>query len=170
MEMTKFEIMLKALNDAKTIIFRGNPFIFIDVSTIIIKETKYLYGKLIKYGDKEESTFDIEYKKTSSVVVPDKIIAQTHFIIEFDESLLLYTESTNHINKNSFIERFNELVYSGLSETGYEVTANPIHDNYAFYDRLIKLNKINILELKIFPTNPNPNEIIAVTLPKLVQV
>lgn len=140
--------------------YRNTHFSFIECEEVIIKNSVFIYGKLVKFADKEESIINTSINKTESVIVPDKIIAKSYFIIDLRENYLIYSDVKNHINNKSFLERFNILINKGISELNSSIVANPISEMYAFYERLNRLKSILEIDLKIVPTNPNPFDII----------
>ncbi|MCF8448822.1 MAG: hypothetical protein K9G49_03025 [Taibaiella sp.] len=154
------ELILLALTNASIAKYKKSQFIFIDIEPYSVGGNDFIYGKLAKYGDIEETIVNTESQKTESVLVEDKIIAKCHFIIDFSENYLLYTDVVNHINKNSFIEKFNDLIASGASETGYNIDARAINEVYTFYKKIEELKEIIQIELTIIPTNPNAIDII----------
>lgn len=153
------EIVNTALKNSKVVFFRSSPFTFADVEIIENDGTQMILGKLVKYRDEEDTTMDLASQKTVSQTILDKVFAQSNFIIEFKENLLLYNEN-KYITKSSFIDRFNELIANAFSNLSYECEAIPIHDNYSFYESLQRLSKVLELELAIHPTNPYPIDII----------
>ncbi|GAB3890064.1 hypothetical protein [Spirosoma agri] len=160
-EADLIDVVVKALNNSGTIHFRSSPFTFADVEIIEHKGVQMIIGKLVKYRDEEDTTMDVPNQKTKSQTVLDKVFAQSNFIIEFKENILLYNENKN-IAKASFIDRFNQLITKGLINynLAYECEAIPIHDNYSFYESLQKLKTVFYLELTIHPTNPYPIDLI----------
>jgi hypothetical protein len=115
---------------------------------------------LVKWGDVEVGRVNIETHKSDPILLEDKIIAESTFVIDFSENYLLYTEATNHIHSDGFIDRFNDLVKQGAIDINYEMSAQPITEIYTFYEELEKMAEITEIKLTIFPTNPFPHKVI----------
>jgi len=159
-KITTYDLLLHGLSSKKIVEKRNKKFIFGDIESLKVNDNQYIYGKVIKYADIAEETINIEFKKTVEQVVDDKIIAKSHFVIDLKENIVLYTEVKNHINKNSFLEIFLDLLSAGLRDKEAEVELNAINDIYTFFESLNTLSKINYLRLAVYPTNPFPSDII----------
>ena len=158
-ELPLIYIIVEALKSSGVIFFRSSPFTFADIEIIELGNDRMIIGKLVKYRDEEDTTMDLKSQKTRSQTILDKVFAQSNFVIEFKENILLYNEN-KYISKDSFIARFNQLIAKGFSKLNYECEAIPIHDNYSFYESLQRLKTVFYLELTIHPTNPYPIDLI----------
>lgn len=161
--VSQYDLLIDVIKNIKPTIYRSNPYTVIDIEEHLIGKKRFVSGRLVKFNDREESVVDVTNQKTTQVNIQDKLIAEALFIVDFEENILMYHENKAHINKNSFIDRFNEIIYSGLSKMGsfYSIELNSIKENYAFYERLQKLDIITVLTLSIVPTNPDPTDLIA---------
>ncbi|MBE9464707.1 hypothetical protein ACFP1I_04000 [Dyadobacter subterraneus] len=157
---SRIEVLEEGMKIATSVTSQGSKFMFADVSREIIEGESYLYGKIVKYADRKEKVANVEELTTDSVIVPDRILSESHFVIEFKENFLLYTESKSHLNKNSFIVKFNDLISKVLIRATFNCEAYPVSDQYSFFNRLSDLQEVLELELTIFPTNPFPSKVI----------
>lgn len=158
---TTIDYFKELFENSKPVILRGSPFVFTNTELFEIDGANYFVGKVTKYADKDERTIDPSTRLESEVTVENKILAEVLFIIDFSENILLYTENKQHINKNSFIGKFNSLIEASSEKLPFNCFAIKINERYAFYSALKSLDLVYELILKIRPTNPNPTEIIA---------
>lgn len=156
----KEDILLFGLQSPKIIENRNRKFMFANVEKASINGSIYMYGTVVKYADVTEEVANEETHQVDNTLVDDKIIAKSHFIIDLLENVIFYSEVKNHINKNSFINIFSDLLNAGLHEKNIEVELIAINESYSFIKQLESYFKIVELELTVFPTNPFPGDII----------
>ncbi|MBK7434578.1 MAG: hypothetical protein IPI66_12245 [Chitinophagaceae bacterium] len=79
------------------------------------------------------------------------LLAEVRFIYDANESLLIYEEDKSHIPKDTFPDRFLEILKENSLQQLLPITVEPITETYSFFNRL---KEIKVKKHTLRPSNP----------------
>lgn len=148
----KKEFLLKGIDSRVATKFRDYAYRVIDVTEV----EGFIVGSLIKYDPYSvNEVFNDQTGKLSEGGIKNKIVAKALFLINMDESLIIFETVPNWISKQTFTDRFKE-IFKDNQDGGMfaEFHISPIKEEYSFIEQVKKMSVVSKLRMHLVPSNP----------------
>ena len=113
----------------------------------------FIVGRLTRYHDTKEDTFDDETKRPTQMSVPRKVYGEGRFFIHVKSMLIAYSPDSG-IRESSFRRYLAEIIHHGLGGILVHVEIDPIIEAYQFIRDVKSLDTVRDISVWIKPSNP----------------
>lgn len=149
------EKLIHAIQNPRTIYYRGHAWTFIDVNEHKDKETHYLFGRLSKFAPSGEITkVDTVSHSEVKQIEPNLSVASSPFIYIPEHSGIAFLHIYNHIEQTTFAKRFREIINETYDNFFVDSKIHMVTDLRTFAAKLASLDGIYKLNAKVSPPNP----------------
>lgn len=139
--------------------YRKDNFKFVNMDLIKEGSINYITGRIVKY--KLEQSLDVIEEgssEISEVVVKNKILATSKFIIRPEEGIIAFEDIPSYIPKDTFPRIFEDL-FKANNEKQLTITISPITDENAFFTRIKEIKEIKRVVISLVPSNPSNRDV-----------
>lgn len=157
--LSKGEFLLGALGSGYETEYRNDFFKVINTSWEHFDEKPFIVGVLVKYKTEGETEALDNTNHIVKVPIEKPIIAHSPFLIDVDNSLLIFAENKAYIPKESFTNRIKEIIRRSLDEKFTDIEIQAIEDTYSFIKRLEEFSEIKSIKITLHPSNPNNSDL-----------
>lgn len=148
-----------AIDGKFSIEYRKDNFKFVNMELIKEGSENYIIGRIVKY--KLEQLLDViedGSNEISEVIVKNKILATSRFIIRPEEGIIVFEDIPSYIPKDTFPKIFEDL-FKKNNEKQLEITISPITDENAFFTRINEIKQIKRVVISLVPSNPSNRDV-----------
>jgi hypothetical protein len=139
--------------------YRKDFFKFVDMDLIKEESESYIIGRIVKYKfEHPQKVIEDNSNTITEVVVKNKILAASKFIIKAEEGLIIFEEISSYIPKDTFPKIFEEL-FKKHNQDGLEISISPITDENVFFTRIKEVKKVKKIVISLVPSNPDNRDI-----------
>ncbi|MGX7687030.1 DUF4747 family protein [Flectobacillus roseus] len=155
----KITFLIKGLENVQKITANNLIYRFTEVEPISIDETTFITGFLVKYKPEDEE--EVYNELTDSIQkesVPNKIQGRARFLIHPSSSIIIFKETPGNFSSKLFIDKFCTLFERNHGGFLVEMYIETIKEQYSFLEKLNSFQRIEKIEMTLFPSNPNHGE------------
>lgn len=147
------ELLAQYVSNAAKIRIRENFWTIVDVE--IPSDTRYIFGKMVKYSQ-EGSIERVDELNNESIIeiIPELTVASSPFIILPSYSAIAYLHVWNQIEQFTFMRRFEEIIRETARGFFAEIELESITNLEEFFLRFSKFDNIIKIKSKVNPPNP----------------
>lgn len=150
--VNKKEFLLKGIGNRVATSFRNYAYRIIDVT----EDENFIFGYLIKYDPYSvNEVFNDQTGKLGEGGIKNKIVAKALFVIDLNESLLIFETVPNLITKHTFIDRFQEIFRDNHQPSTFgQIHVSPIKEEYSFIEQVRQMAIVEKITMHLVPSNP----------------
>lgn len=140
----------------KPTVEKGNfKYKFFNVTDAIYKDHRTLVGSLVKYdGNAEDDVVDEEKEVIKKVPNANKIVASSRFIVDPENSLIIFNEVVGAISIAAFHDIFKKL-FDANHEKDDTMSITTIQEVYSFIEKVKELDVVTRVRIDLVPSNPH---------------
>lgn len=139
--------------------YRKDYFKFVSIELIKEGVENYIIGRIVKYKLQQQlEVIEDGSNEISEVLVKNKILAASKFIIRPEEGIIAYEDIPSYIPKDTFPKIF-ETLFKSNNEKQLEITISPITDENAFFTRIKEIKQIKRVVISLVPSNPSNRDV-----------
>lgn len=155
----KYEFVLRGIDTFGAIHKRNHTWGFFEVDTVDYAEEKFITGYLVKYdpSGEEEEVVNPDTQQLEETKLPNSVASKSRFFLHVQSGLVAYYLRSG-ISSKQFKERFKELFERSYDDFFVDVTIQDIEDQYDFFERIDRLQKVLKVEISLHPSNPSNHD------------